>query len=296
MNANEAPIPTAELPRIDYAKLLCRDPKETSDLFDACHTQGIFYLNLTGFGTILDDVQNLLKSMDWYAIREDLGRPVTFSFRGGFRVELPGHYGVSRSLVDGRLLERVNNTCDAITKTILGRLSDIFGLPYPDGSKPRFEKLHRNCRKSRTHLSLARYPSRATQEYQPAIDVHADIDGDRHREIGSLALTFGEHWGMQVLGSDGLTWSFVAPRRNHAVVNVGDALQGLSDQKLRSRVHRVMQETPSAIRDEHRYSVTYLLGPEDEVRYADADGEVKSAKEWQDGGFQDYLWRRRDRT
>ena len=163
-----------------------------------------------------------------------------------------------------------------ITKTLLARLSDIFGLP--DSS--RFENFHRVGEDSRTTLVLFRYPKQAANEAE------AGCGHNKHTDIGTLTLLFSEQLGLQVLEPDNSTWSFIEPRESHAVINVGDSLRFLSGHQLNSCVHRVLPKTASGVQEEHRYSIAYFLRPEDKVQYKGSKGRMLSAREWHDGKYE----------
>lgn len=174
------------------------------------------------------------------------------------------------------LFDRFIRASDTITKTLLARLSDSFGL----SAGSRFEDKHRVGEDSRTTLVLFRYPKQALAE------ADAGVGHNKHTDIGTLTLLFSEQWGLQVLSPETSEWSFVAPKADHAVINVGDSLRFLSGHQLNSCVHRVLPKTSTGRQEEHRYSIAYFLRPEDKAMYRDSKGRMITAKEWHDGKYE----------
>jgi len=174
------------------------------------------------------------------------------------------------------LFDRFIHASDSITKTLLARLSEIFGLD--EGA--HFEDVHRVGEESRTTLVLFRYPK------QSVADAGVGVGHNKHTDIGTLTLLFSEQWGLQVLSPETQQWNFVAPKQDHAVINVGDSLRFLSGHSLNSCVHRVLPKTEGGVQQEHRYSIAYFLRPEDSVVYKDSKGKMISARSWHDGKYE----------
>ncbi|CAN5282839.1 isopenicillin N synthase family oxygenase [soil metagenome] len=91
--------------------------------------------------------------------------------------------------------------------------------------------------------------------------VTADAPGVRagaHEDINAITLLLGaEEAGLQLLDRDG-AWLPVAPREGELVVNVGDMLQRLTNNALRSTTHRVVNPAPER-RGHARYSMPFFL-------------------------------------
>ena len=174
------------------------------------------------------------------------------------------------------LFDRFIRASDTITKTILARLSEIFSL----AAGSRFEDVHRVGEDSRTTLVLFRYPKQALT------DADAGVGHNKHTDIGTLTLLFSEQLGLQVLSPETSTWNFVAPKPDHAVINVGDSLRFLSGHVLNSCVHRVLPKTATGRQEEHRYSIAYFLRPEDATQYRDSKGRMITARAWHDGKYE----------
>lgn len=168
------------------------------------------------------------------------------------------------------LFDRFIRASDTTTMTILSRLSDVFDL----SSGSRFEDKHRPGGKSRSTLTLFRYPKQEAPDNK--------VGHNKHTDIGTLTLLFSEQRGLQVLSPETSEWNFVAPKQDHAVVNVGDSLRFLSGNVLKSCVHRVAPANVSGRQEEHRYSIAYFLRAEDVVQYRDSKGRVISARDWHD--------------
>lgn len=116
-----------------------------------------------------------------------------------------------------------------------------------------------------------------------------------HTDFGSITILFNKQWGLQVLPPGGEGWSFVVPRADCAVVNLGDALVKLVGGRLVSGLHRVVapppvlssSSSPSSPSTEARQSCVYFMRPNSDVRLAslvNEDGEDSSvaptADEW----------------
>lgn len=104
-----------------------------------------------------------------------------------------------------------------------------------------------------------------------------------HTDYGTLTLVFAPQWGLQVLSPDSrgqttdLHWQWVEPRPGCAIVNVADVLRFLTEDKLRSAVHRVLP-----LPDSDRYSVTYFLRPSDDSEFIDGAGKLTQVMDWYD--------------
>jgi isopenicillin N synthase-like dioxygenase len=117
----------------------------------------------------------------------------------------------------------------------LGQQPDWFDGPVRDGNSV---------------LRLLHYPPVAN-----------DADGIRagaHEDINLITLLLGaEEAGLQLLGKDG-RWLPVDPPEGALVVNVGDMLQRLTNHRLPSTTHRVINPPPER-RHIPRYSMPFFL-------------------------------------
>ena len=91
--------------------------------------------------------------------------------------------------------------------------------------------------------------------------VSADAPGVRagaHEDINTITLLLGaEEAGLQLLDRDG-EWLPVSPKEGELVVNIGDMLQRLTNNVLKSTSHRVVNPPPER-RGRSRYSMPFFL-------------------------------------
>ena len=91
--------------------------------------------------------------------------------------------------------------------------------------------------------------------------IPADAPGVRagaHEDINTITLLLGaEEAGLELLDRDG-RWLPVAPREGELVVNIGDMLQRLTNHRLPSTSHRVVNPPPER-RGRARYSMPFFL-------------------------------------
>jgi isopenicillin N synthase-like dioxygenase len=84
------------------------------------------------------------------------------------------------------------------------------------------------------------------------------IRAGAHEDINAITLLLGaEEAGLELLTRDG-RWIPVSPKPGELVINIGDMLQRLTNGRLRSTSHRVVNPTPD--RASHaRYSMPFFL-------------------------------------
>ncbi|WP_420139418.1 isopenicillin N synthase family dioxygenase [Sphingomonas sp.] len=84
------------------------------------------------------------------------------------------------------------------------------------------------------------------------------IRAGAHEDINTITLLLGaEEAGLELLDRDG-NWLPVQPKEGELAVNVGDMLQRLTNNQLRSTTHRVMNPAPER-RGVARYSMPFFL-------------------------------------
>jgi isopenicillin N synthase-like dioxygenase len=95
--------------------------------------------------------------------------------------------------------------------------------------------------------------------HYPPIPIDADgIRAGAHEDINLITLLLGaEEAGLQLLGKDG-QWLAIDPPKGALVVNVGDMLQRLTNHRLPSTTHRVINPPPER-RHLPRYSMPFFL-------------------------------------
>ena len=80
-----------------------------------------------------------------------------------------------------------------------------------------------------------------------------------HEDINLITLLIGaEEGGLEVLNKDG-SWIKVEPSSEAIVCNIGDMMQLVTDKKLKSTTHRVIQDTEA--KPKSRYSIPFFLHP-----------------------------------
>ena len=80
-----------------------------------------------------------------------------------------------------------------------------------------------------------------------------------HEDINLITLLIGaEEGGLEVLSKDG-SWITVAPSSEAIVCNIGDMMQLVTDKKLKSTTHRVIQDENAEPKS--RYSIPFFLHP-----------------------------------
>lgn len=85
-----------------------------------------------------------------------------------------------------------------------------------------------------------------------------------HEDINLITLLIGASAeGLQVKNTDG-KWIAVSPKPHEIVINVGDMLQRLTNNRLKSTTHRVVNP-PRERMHEPRYSVPFFLHPRSDM-------------------------------
>jgi isopenicillin N synthase-like dioxygenase len=84
------------------------------------------------------------------------------------------------------------------------------------------------------------------------------IRAGAHEDINAITLLLGaEEAGLELLSRDG-RWIPVSPKPGELVINIGDMLQRLTNGKLRSTTHRVVNPAPDRA-SKARYSMPFVL-------------------------------------
>jgi len=104
-----------------------------------------------------------------------------------------------------------------------------------------------------------------------------------HGDINLITLLMGASAdGLQVLRRDG-KWIPITALPEQLVVNVGDMLERLTNKKLKSTIHRVVNP-PRHLMNTPRYSIPFFMHPRSEMNLASLPGCVDEAhpKLWDD--------------
>jgi len=102
--------------------------------------------------------------------------------------------------------------------------------------------------------------------YPPIIDEpKSAVRAAEHEDINLITLLMGASAdGLQVLNKQG-EWIAVTPFPDQLVVNVGDMLQRLTNNKLKSTTHRVVNP-PKELWGTPRFSIPFFLHPRSEMK------------------------------
>jgi isopenicillin N synthase-like dioxygenase len=103
--------------------------------------------------------------------------------------------------------------------------------------------------------------------YPPVPPDAPGVRAGAHEDINTITLLLGaEEAGLELLDRDG-EWLPVSPRPGELVVNIGDMLERLSNDVLKSTSHRVVNPPPER-RGRSRYSMPFFLHfrPDYEIR------------------------------
>ena len=135
-------------------------------------------------------------------------------------------------------------------------------------------------------LRAIHYPP-ITQEPKSAVRAEA------HEDINLITLLVGASAdGLELLDRNG-QWQKVSAPEGYIIVNVGDMLQRLSNNVLRSTTHRVVNP-PKELWGSHRYSIPFFLHPNSDMSLACLDGCITAdnPKQYDDITAGEYLHQR----
>lgn len=94
--------------------------------------------------------------------------------------------------------------------------------------------------------------------YPPVPDGAEGVRAEAHEDINAITLLLGaEEAGLQLLDRDG-AWVDINPPEGALVVNIGDMLQRLTNHRLPSTTHRVVNPSPARAHLS-RYSIPFFL-------------------------------------
>ena len=121
-------------------------------------------------------------------------------------------------------------------------------------------------------LRLLHYPAQTEAPPPGSVRAHA------HEDINVITLLLGaEEAGLEVLHRSG-TWLAINPPKGALVVNVGDMLQRLTNGKLPSTTHRVVNP-PEARKGVARYSMPFFLHFAPDVLIAPLESCIDDSKD-----------------
>ncbi|KAL4748050.1 hypothetical protein BDW72DRAFT_205979 [Aspergillus terricola var. indicus] len=273
------------LPIIDPSKLARGADAEIDRLFDAGKTHGFFYLDLTTAET-----PRLYFNQPREAKMKDNRKSDIHGYEpcgtfAGATEDCTDHY---ESLKECRtrsdnlapalkehyqLLDLFISSAHGLTMLILRCLTKVLGekLPAP------LESFHDPSRPTTSTLSMFHYPSQTEEEAAKG------VGHNKHTDIGTLTFLLCQQWGLQVLSPQQNKWVYVASKHGHAIINVGDSLRFLTQNRLLSAVHRVLPFVNRQL--DHRYLIAFFLRPADDSIYRDSKGRMITAWERHDQKF-----------
>ncbi|PCJ64504.1 MAG: flavonol synthase [Bacteroidetes bacterium] len=130
--------------------------------------------------------------------------------------------------------------------------------------------------------------------YGPIVDAPSSaVRAGQHEDINLITLLMGASAeGLEVLDKQN-NWVAITALPNQLVVNVGDMLQRLTNNKLRSTTHRVVNP-PKEKWGTTRFSIPFFLHPESEMRLDCLDNCVTpdNPKKYEDISAGDFLTER----
>jgi isopenicillin N synthase-like dioxygenase len=145
---------------------------------------------------------------------------------------------------------------------LLEAFSDFLKLPY-------LLEAHKPSEPNASSLTFLKYNA-----HQPS-DTGGHVS---HTDIGTLTLLHSSDFGLQVFHPIHQLWQWVAPRPNSLVINVGDSLNLLTGQSLKSSLHRVIPH--HQVQDRNRYSFGYFMRPTEKAVLGLVEGESTTSLEW----------------
>ncbi|XEV01654.1 hypothetical protein FSHL1_006941 [Fusarium sambucinum] len=303
-HADKVPKGDAALCVISMQKLIDGDEATINQLLKACKGLGFFYLDCRGVasGRLLEEVESMYElatsfynlpqeeKLRWFVDRdhdEDLvfgykpaghGNGPVQGKKDGFEglmlmerpishMEDPAEF-LGPEAIASRLfgLKKAIASLREISILLLTRLSAALGLD----ERQAYEQYHRKNAVCPTALGLLKYTL--------AEEAPDKVGQIAHTDAGSLSIVFTEVAGLQVLKPKEEEWYYIAPKPGHAVVNVGDALRFISGGVLESSLHRIIPHKDEKTR--HKYSIVYLLRPEIDAEFTDAEGKTWKGLEW----------------
>ncbi|KKY19777.1 putative 2og-fe oxygenase [Phaeomoniella chlamydospora] len=270
-------VPTAPIASVRYENLMT----DADKVFEACSTDGFFYLDLTGH-PILEQAEGLrelaVKAFDhpveeknkYHLVRgqsmagykaagtrkqtDSTLRPDTTEFFNiytdhahGFTPsrEYPPDLTTSESWT---LIKEFSHDAHRLGNEILSILATQLDI-----SPSEFTSRNIFGNPSGSHIRLTR---KFPHEGEDAIGLPS------HTDFGSITILFNWLGGLQIQHRG--EWKYIQPLSNHAIINLGDATVRFTNGALLSAKHRVVP-APGEQANVDRYSIVYFVRPGDDV-------------------------------
>ncbi|KZT10019.1 Clavaminate synthase-like protein [Laetiporus sulphureus 93-53] len=279
-------VPTHPLPVVDYARIRAGDETERDKLWNAATQLGFWYLKNHGVEDEMNALFDLGKAFMGLPLEEkmqyeegDDGMQFGYKAAGYHTADEHGTLDATEFLdiaKDDVLAypTPVHRTypplvADAfpsiiipfvqkslvVNHTLLGVLGAKLGM-----APGVIEALHKTEERSGCVARVIRTPSK---EGAPEVLEEQALLG-AHTDFGSLSFLHNRLGGLQVLAPGTENWLYVRPLPDHAICNVGDALNIFSGGLIRFNMHRVVAP-PKAQSAYERYSLSFFTRPHDSV-------------------------------
>ncbi|KAM3415451.1 hypothetical protein BST61_g8972 [Cercospora zeina] len=313
-----------QLKTISLRKIQDADKNEQDLVFEACKAWGFFYLDLSQSeqGEIIsrssEDVARIAEDVMALPMEEKMKYPFDFANREVFGYKVIGQtknqtpdtaefFNVAKNdmivpndqmrrawpepIVENKnVLATYCKTAHSVGLQILEILAKKLGIdPEEIHSRHKIEEL------SGDHIRMTRGPPRQTTDMP-------EIQTPSHTDFGTVTVLMNWLGGLQVYGSpnrvlgnldyddDTAEWMWVRPKKNCAIVNLGDAAVKFTNGVLCSGRHRVIP-SPGEQGKWPRYSIVYFVRPNHDCRLktlkgsgvpeaGDEDEEGVNAKDW----------------
>lgn len=141
------------------------------------------------------------------------------------------------------VIESFIETSHQTTRTLLAHLSSALSLPH-------LADFHHDDQPNDCGLKI---------EAVHMVEKLEDVPPSEHTDNGTITLLYCPEFTTEVRIPGTESWGFIIPKPGHAIVNVANSLQTLSNGELLSCLHRVGQPAPGA---KKRFCVLYYLRPD----------------------------------
>ncbi|PIG83057.1 hypothetical protein AARAC_004915 [Aspergillus arachidicola] len=296
----------ASLTTISIARLMSHDREAEEELFRACTDLGFFYLDCRDHpsGQLTSQIDSVAAAaLEFYSLPQSIknewevnkdhtaGEEIVLGYKPagsqtgsvagkkdgfeGFMIFEHALRNASRDrpihgpkiFQDCReLVEATNAHLGDIGREIMDSLSRSLNL---EGNK-NLAAHHRKDQPSPTALGLLKYLPYSVESTK--------VGHIPHTDIGSLSMVFSDVGGLQVYHPKKKKWMYIEPRPGHAVCNIGDSAEFLSQNVLRSSLHRVVPHPQE--KEKVKLTVVYLMRPDTESVFVDRNGKEWRSVDW----------------
>lgn len=294
-------MPLVNIPRLDLTHFTAGSPAEreqfVSDLGQAFNETG--FVTIANHGLSADLIQELYQTVqDFFNQPDEIKQQYEFP-------ELAGQRGYTSK---GK--EKAKDAKTPDLKEFWQRGQTVIGenyskVDFPDNPDvqelPRFNQVtaetYKKLEDAGRHLlkAIAIYLALPEDYFEPHVvngnsilraihyfpieapeDLPADaVRAGAHEDINLITLLIGASAdGLEVLRNDG-EWFAIKAKGEDIVVNVGDMLQRLTNNKLKSTTHRVVNPPVEEMKTS-RYSVPFFLHPKADMSLACLDSCINA--------------------